>query len=116
MNSEELDLDPNMVRLVAVLNECPGIYTFSSCGGHASPSPGQAPEGEFNVCFSVAPSGGGWRSLEVILSACGAEAKIVAWWAADDHLPGAVAFQLEGRGEATPDRIADAIEQAISPT
>lgn len=113
MNTEWLDVDPNMERLVAVLNECPGIYAFSACGGHAIPSPGHAPEGEFSVRFTVEPSGGGWRSLELILSACGADAKIVAWWVAEDHLPGAVAFQLEGRGDTNPDRIADAIATAL---
>lgn len=114
MTSEELNLDPNMKRLVAALNGCRGIHTFSSCGGHADPDPGHAPQGEFNVCFTVEPSAGGWLSLELILSACGEDAKLVAWWAAEDSLPGAVAFQLEGRGEATPDRIADAIEKAPS--
>jgi hypothetical protein len=113
VNSEELNLDSNMERLVAVLNGCPGIHTLSSCGGHASPDPGHAPEGEFNVCFSVEPSAGGWRSLEVILWACGSDAKLVAWWTTEDHLPGAIAFQLEGRGEATPDRMAVAIEEAL---
>lgn len=112
MNGEELDLDPMMKRLVAALNSCPGIQTISSCGGHASPDLGHAPQGEFNVCFTVDPSEGGWRSFELILSACGTDAKIVAWWAAENHLPGAVAFQLEGRGESTPDRMAAVIELA----
>jgi hypothetical protein len=113
VNSEGLNQDPNMERLVAVLNECPGIHAYSSCGGHTDPEPGHAPEGEFNVCFTVEPSAGGWRSLELILWACGADAKIVAWWAAEDHLPGAVALQLEGRGATTPDRIADEIQKAL---
>jgi hypothetical protein len=112
VNGEELDLHPKMKRLVAALNGCPGIHTISSCGGHIRPDPGHAPAGEFNVCFTVQPSAGGWRSFELILSACGADAKIVAWWAAEDHLPGAVAFQLEGRGESTPDRMAAVIELA----
>ncbi|NIN71137.1 MAG: hypothetical protein GTO46_04210 [Gemmatimonadetes bacterium] len=114
MNTERLDLDANMERLVAALNGCPGIHTFSSCGGHPDPEPGHAPQGEFNVRFTVEPSAGGWLSLELILQACAEEAKLVAWWAAEDYLPGAVAFQLEGRGEATPDRIAEEIERAPS--
>lgn len=113
MNSEGLKQDPNMDRLVAALNGCPGIHTLSSCGGHADPEPGHAPEGEFNVCFTVEPSAGGWRSLELILWACGGEAKIVAWWAAEDDLPGAIAFQLEGQGDTTPDRIAEEIQAAL---
>jgi hypothetical protein len=114
VNTEGLELDANMERLVAALNGCPGIHTVSSCGGHADPDPGHAPQGEFNVCFTVEPSAGGWPSLELILSACGDDAKLVAWWAAEDNLPGAIAFQLEGRGETTPDRIAAAIERAPS--
>jgi hypothetical protein len=113
VNSEGPNLDPNMERLVAVLNDCPGICTLSSCGGHANPEPGHAPEGEFNVCFTVEPSAGGWRSLEIILWACGADAKLVAWWTAEESLPGAIAFQLEGRGAATPDRVAAAIEEVL---
>jgi len=113
MNKEELSGNPNMERLVAALNECAGIYAFSACGGHASPDLGHAPAGEFNVRFTVQPSAMGWRSLDLILSACGADAKIVAWWVAEDHLPGAIAFQLEGRGDKTPDRMADAIEKAL---
>ncbi len=111
MNSERLEVDANMERLVAALTGCPGIHIVSSCGGHVDPDPGQAPQGEFNVCFTVEPSAGGWVSLELILRACGEEAKLVAWWAAEAHLPGAVAFRLEGRGETTPDRIAEVIER-----
>ncbi|UCC85224.1 MAG: hypothetical protein JSW46_10045 [Gemmatimonadota bacterium] len=114
MNSEALNLDANMERLVAALNGCPGIHPFSSCGGHTDPDLGHAPQDEFNVCFTVEPTAGGWPSLELILRACGEDAKLVAWWAAENHLPGAVAFQLEGRGKTTPDRIAEAIERARS--
>ena len=113
MSAERFSLDPNMERLVAALNACPGIHTLSSCAGHALPARGHAPQGEFNVSFSVEPSAGGWQSLEVIMAACGADAKIVAWWAVEQHLPGAVAFQLEGRGDTAPQRIADAIEKAL---
>ena len=103
-----------MDRLVAAMNRCAGIYAFSACGGHASPALGHAPEGEFNVRFTVQPSPAGWRSLELILSACGEDASLVAWWVAEDHLPGAIAFQLEGRGERTPDRMADAITTVLA--
>ena len=106
-------MDSNVERLVTAMNRCPGIYAFSACGGHASPDLGHAPEGEFNVRFTVQPSPAGWRSLELILSACGEDAKLVAWWVAEDHLPGAIAFQLEGRGYTTPDRMANAIATAL---
>jgi hypothetical protein len=111
MESEAFDR--KIDRLVAALNECPGIYAFSASGGHASPDLGHAAEGEFSVRFTVQPSAGGWRSLDLILSACEADAKIVAWWVAEKHLPGAVAFQLEGQGGTTPDRMADAIETGL---
>jgi hypothetical protein len=106
-------LDSNVERLVAAMNRCPGVCAFSACGGHASPDLGHAPEGEFNVRFTVQPSPAGWRSLELILSICGKDAALVAWWVAEDHLPGAIAFQLEGRGERTPERMADAIATAL---
>jgi len=98
-----------MERLVAALNECPGIFVVSSYSSLAGAGPAEEPEGEFSVSFTVDPSTGGWRSFDLILSVCGEDAKVVAWWATEDHMPGAVAFQLEGRGDTTPDAIADAL-------
>jgi hypothetical protein len=66
------------------------------------------------VNFTVDPSTVGWRSFDLILSACGEDAKIVAWWAVESHLPGGVAFQMEGRGDRTPYRMADAIAKALA--
>jgi hypothetical protein len=113
MANEATGRKPSMDRLVAAMNRCAGIHVFSACGGHARPDLGHAPVGEFNVRFTVQPSPAGWRSFELILSACGKDASLVAWWTAEDHLPGSVAFQLEGRGDNTPDRMADAIATAL---
>ncbi len=105
--------NPHIERLVAALNECPGIFVVSSYSSLAGASPAEEREGEFSVSFTVDPSTGGWRSFDLILSVCGEDANIVAWWAAEGQMPGAVAFQLEGRGETTPDRMADAIETVL---
>jgi hypothetical protein len=114
MANEATGRKPSMQRLVDAMNRCAGIYAFFGCGGHASPDLGHAPEGEFNVRFTVQPSPAGWQSLELILSASGEDASLVAWWVAEDNLPGAIAFQLEGRGERTPERMADAIATVLA--
>jgi len=59
-------IDENIRTLVELLNTLPGIRTRSSCGGHAKPNSIQVPLGHWWVGFTVAPTRGGWRSLELI--------------------------------------------------
>ncbi len=61
------ELDTNIVDLVKVLNEFPGIITIDSCGGHPNPGPGQNPAGEFSVAFKVEHTEHGWFSLEFLV-------------------------------------------------
>lgn len=103
------DLDSNVVSLVTELNRFPGIVTFSSCGGHPIISnQSQRPAGEFEVNFDVFPLLGGWRSLELIVSAVAESAdlpklSIVVW-----SLGGGTAacFELSGRDGADPGLLA----------
>ena len=60
--------NPQMERLLAALNECPGIFVVSSYSRLAGAGPAEEPEGEFSVSFTVDPSTGGWRSFDLILS------------------------------------------------
>jgi len=60
------ELDSNIRSLVEALNAFPGVDTVGSCGGHASPGPGQYPEGTWYVKFDAAHSEIGWRSLEFV--------------------------------------------------
>ena len=48
-----MNIDPNVLELVEVLNEIDGIETSGSCGGHISPEKGQESEGSFYVCFDI---------------------------------------------------------------
>ena len=59
-------IDENVRALVELLNTLPGIRTRASCGGHAKPDSIQVPLGHWWVGFAVAPTRGGWRSLELI--------------------------------------------------
>jgi hypothetical protein len=59
-------LDLNVRSLVRLLNKLPGIRTIASCGGHADHDNTQWPAGSWFVSFRVAPTRGGWRSLERI--------------------------------------------------
>lgn len=51
------DLDGNMVGLVEVLDELPGVEVISCCGGHEPGDPGAEPEGlpsgEFYIDFRL---------------------------------------------------------------
>src|SRR5262245_52065210 len=59
-------VDERVVYVVEALNSLPGIATFSSCGGHPNPEPGQNEEGTWSVSFSMFPLEGGWVSLNAI--------------------------------------------------
>lgn len=60
------ELDPNIVKLVRVLNSFDGIQTIGSCGGHPDPKPYQRPEGSWGVVFRVEHSEDGWFALEFL--------------------------------------------------
>jgi tRNA(Phe) wybutosine-synthesizing methylase Tyw3 len=50
MNNEQgFEVDDNMVNLVEIMNTIPGMFTFSSCGGHENPDGGQVAAGQFTV-------------------------------------------------------------------
>lgn len=59
------EIDPPVRNLARVLNEFPGVHTYTSCGGHADPANStQAEEGCWYVDFHVDRSDDGWASLE----------------------------------------------------
>lgn len=89
----EIKIDENMHELLDVMNNLPGIYTFSSCGGHMHPSEHQLREGEFYVCFDIDQdeSDMGLISLELLTAVCQEhEAIITSWFDAGLH------FELHG--------------------
>jgi len=66
-----IDIDSNILSLVETLNALPGFRTEGSCGGHVNPSNAQHEAGTWFVSFRVAPSRGGWRSLEFLAGLTG---------------------------------------------
>jgi hypothetical protein len=107
----EIQIDTRVQHLVAEMSHLPGIFTFSSCGGHAvRTNESQADEGCFYVNFSVEPTTHGWESLARIVWAASIlggeegelEARVLAWWNGwpeedrpEDEM-GCLDFQLSG--------------------
>lgn len=60
------EIDEPIRSLVRVLNAFPGVKTIGSCGGHSSPTTGQAGPGRWWVLFDVERSENGWLSLEFL--------------------------------------------------
>jgi hypothetical protein len=59
------EIDPPVRNLVRVLNQFPGVKTYTSCGGHAEVENScQMSEGTWYVDFNVDRSDEGWMSLE----------------------------------------------------
>ena len=65
------EIDPPIRELVRVLNDFPGIRTYTSCGGHPDDerdpdNSSQNDEGIFYVDFNVDRTDEGWLSLEFL--------------------------------------------------
>jgi hypothetical protein len=59
------EIDPPVRNLIRVLNQFPGVKTYTSCGGHAEVENScQMSEGTWYVDFNVDRSDEGWMSLE----------------------------------------------------
>jgi hypothetical protein len=109
-----LEIDANMANLVAAVSCVPGVYTFSSCGGHENPRPGQVGPDEFYVCFTVPQNAQGWRALELLAHPLTLEdVSLVAWCNNDEPLSGSLVFTIRGTKGADPDEVADAIYDAM---
>jgi hypothetical protein len=107
-------IEANVATLVAAVSCVPGTYTFSSCGGHKNPRPGEAGPDEFYVCFTVPQNAQGWRALELLAYALIVEdVSLKAWCNNDEPLPGSLAFEIKGVNGADPDEAADAIYDAM---
>jgi hypothetical protein len=103
------EVEARVRRLVTMLNRYPAVHTFSSCGGHADPTPEQAGEQEFYVAFVVERTRVAWNSLERIVFAVESARDVFvrAWCSGDD--PQCLAFELRGVRQCDPDAIADAL-------
>lgn len=102
-------VDPGVRKLVAAMNALPGVWTYSSCEGHAHPRLGQHSKGEFGVTFDVSQSYRGWRALDVLSRAAMSMApdrvEIIAW----DN--GYLSFEIHGKGGADADEFAGRIRR-----
>jgi hypothetical protein len=114
-------IDARVQRLVSALNAIPGVYTYSSCGGHAAPAEGQVARDRFTVSLDLERTARGWKALELIQfaihksSAADAENIIIRPWRNGDGTwkPGALSFSLDGRRFADPDELAGIIEALL---
>ena len=108
-------VDANVRALVDALNALPGIFTFSSCGGHAKgTNDSQLPADEFAVNFHVDVFAGGWLSLEWIARTIDFSEDVakltVAVWSEDK--PDTMAFELKGVDGAVADDLAELLRSA----
>ena len=117
MDTEGIELDPRVERLVKVMNDIPGVYTFSSCGGHEAPAKDQVPRDQFNIGFDLEWTSHGFRALSLIQFAIqktsaglGGNMKVTTWADPGDvYNPGALHFELNGQLFADPNELADTL-------
>src|SRR5690349_24960385 len=108
MKIDGMKIDARIAKLVRALNLLPGCTTFSSCGGHRNPGPGQVPAGEFSVSLDFDRTKAGWHALELLTSAVwetDCEHIALTTWRAGDE-PESMAFSLAGKNGADPDALA----------
>jgi 5-methylcytosine-specific restriction protein A len=127
------ELDPPVVELVRVLNDLPGIFTVTSCGGHENPGRFGGTADQWWVTFQLdqaadlAPTRDAWLSLEWIgwvyhdmraagrrlMLTCGALPPML-------NGPGrTLRYSLEGNRDTErglePDELADAVVHTYEP-
>jgi hypothetical protein len=102
------ELDGRVQRLVAVINNLPGLRTVTSCGGHQRADNHQVGKGEFRV--RVQPTGASaLRSLAIIqqarvrVSQESIEVKMLA--AEPEYI-----YEVSGTDNVDPDALASAME------
>ncbi len=110
-------IDERVRSLVTTLNTLPGIYTFSSCGGHAHrQNVSQCPADEFFVNFAVESLHVAWYALWCITEAMwhtdSCADLLLEPWANGDALD----FAVRGIDGADPDVLAMAIETVTAQT
>jgi hypothetical protein len=108
--------DERVVRLVEALNAIPGLYTFSSCGGHEQPTGSQVSRDKFNINFDLQRTFRGWNALALVAFAiqkCSEPEKLsLSPWINSDgsYDPKCLCFELSGRRFADPTKLAQILE------
>jgi hypothetical protein len=115
----DVAIDERVCRLVEVLNELPGIDTFSSCGGHDDHEHGgRCPADEFYVNFRVDVVRGGMAGLAVIAFAAGAceNVGVNVWCNTADPADAieTLSFEIRGVEGTEPGELADCINNALA--
>jgi hypothetical protein len=132
-------LDKNMLNLVVVLNQIPGVETKCSCGGHDGNA--ETPKGNFWVSLVIEETARGWNALGLLAELFGVTqfanskrrvelfpiAVVVRDDEIRDHRGHLIKEKLSDcqkgfrsvlhwqmRGTMKPDTVADRIRQAIS--
>lgn len=123
-----LEIDERVSRLVHALDDIDSVQTFSSCGGHEEPKPGQTEEGTFYVNFYLDWEKGEDDLVKLCFAAAhflGKEdepgefgvyagtATVVPWWNGDVHefFDGRGCLCFEIRGNCNPDVLAAKIRE-----
>lgn len=108
-----VECDSRVRTLVETLNDLPGIYTCSSCGGH--PDEGErenpAPDGCFYIQFIVEPTEEGFLSLGILdLAARNTDHELLDVKVLNTtDSPRLVMFHVLGRGGVDPGVLAEEI-------
>jgi hypothetical protein len=117
------ELDPNIVKLVRVLNLYPGLTTVGSCGGHeVITNPSQWEAGTWYVKFDLPIEASSWYVLEHLAWAINNDYRrsggnlVLLPTSAPPYLnlPGqCLSFVIEGRDYENPDTLADFLEKVL---
>ena len=106
-------IDFKIFKLTNVMNNyLPDLVIMGSCGGHVNSKErdGQLPSGEFGVSFWIKPTKRGFKSLELVTRAAMEtdyrNIKVMAWINGFEE-NGILAFDLEGKNNADPNKMAD---------
>jgi hypothetical protein len=116
-DSDDLNLDANMVDLVEALNSIEGVTTFASCGGHANPLGSQVGAGKFMVSLDIDQNESGWQAIAIIAIAIdllrAGDVKLSSWASTSDDGEILLQFDLSGEG-ILPDALAAQIRSVQS--
>ncbi len=110
------EIDERVRTLVDTLNALPGIDTFSSCGGHRNPNPGQQRYPRFSVDFWLKFNRRSEKAFSELVNAVSwnmviYDVKILVGDVGGEGTP-CLCFVLTGRGD--PDKLARHIGQELN--
>lgn len=116
VNGYRKELDSRVKRLVYIMSFLPGIYTFTSCGGHeVKTHPTQCGQDDFSVCFFVFSKENGFSSLILIARAVQnvGNNNIICAVSGCKESDERLIIVLHGSNGVSPNDLADELEKGI---